>query len=357
MLRAVFLGILVTTVLFLISSYFLSMISGLAVFFFTERGISAGAIPLRGLPIWLLYLPIEIPIQVNIGTAFASIWIVFAVCFIFAWRLREGFHSVLKRVLSRPMRKLFGNSLFAMPVIASMTLVAIIAIQSIQETGGIPTGQPSLPENSYQAFFELSYAALVEEIGFRISPIGVFLIAYFFLVGRQQLATFSDIQRLKLAVVALVIPDRAKKRLTGVKSVSDSGVLGGISRGEWAMVILTAAIFGLAHYIYGGGWQIGKITSAAAVGVALALTYLLYGVQAPILLHWFFNYYFTSFELAWNLCPQVFSIYLVVWSVTIAAGIGGWVALTILAIQKIAYSMEGRNHTQEGEGLTEPRDY
>lgn len=355
--KPVFLGILVAAVLFLISSYFFSMLSGLAAFFFTEGGTSVGLIPLRRLPIWLLYLPIEIPIQANIGTVFLSIWVIFAVCFVAAWQLREELHHVLKNALSHPTKKLFSNCLFALPVVASMTLVTVIGIQSIQETSGIPTGQPSLPEDPFQAFFQLSYAALVEEIGFRISPIGAFLIVYLLVVGRHQLATFSRVQRLKLSVLALLIPDRAKKRLAGVKSVGEFGVIGGISVGEWVMVILTAAIFGLAHYVYGGGWQIGKITSAAAVGVALALTYLLYGVQAPVLLHWFFNYYFTSFELAWSLCPKVFSVYLVIWSVTIAVGIGGWVALAILAIQKIAYSMEGRNHTQEGEGLTEPHNY
>ncbi len=355
--KPIFLGILVTAVLFLISSYGFSMIAGLTAFFFTEGGTSVGVIPLRRLPIWLLYLLIEIPIQVNIGVVFLSIWVIFAVCFVAAWRLRDELHNVLKNALSHHTKKLFSNCLFALPVVASMTLVAVIGIQSIQETSGIPTGEPSLPENPFQAFFHLSYAALVEEIGFRISPIGVFLIVYLLVVGRRQLAAFSWVQRLKLSVLALLIPDTAKKRLTGVKSVADSGVIGGISVGEWVMVILTAAIFGVAHYIYGEGWQIGKITSAAAVGVALALTYLLYGVQAPVLLHWFFNYYFTSFELAWDLCPKVFSVYLVVWSVTIAVGIGGWVALAILAIQKIVYSMEGKNQPQEGEGLTEPYNH
>lgn len=348
-LKAVFQGILVTTVLFLVSSYLFSMILGFTSFFFTEEGLAISELYLP-VPIWLFSLPLII-VQLNIGRFFLFLWSVYVVCFIAAWKFRESLHDVLKKVFSRQTKKLFNNCLFAMPIIASMTWTAVIIIQSLQERSGIPTGEPSWPKNPLETFFLVSYSPLVEEIGFRFSMIGVFLIVYLFSVGRKRVAMFSWSQRLKLFVLALLFPDKAKS-LVGVKTVSDFGVREGISLGEWLMITLTAVVFGLAHYVYGGGWQVGKITSAGAVGMVLALTYLLYGIQAPILLHWFFNYYPTAFELASNLHSSVFSVYLVAKAVTIILGISGWIAVMILGIQKVVSSRTRESKSLEVESLT-----
>ena len=72
----------------------------------------------------------------------------------------------------------------------------------------------------------------------------------------------------------------------------------GISRLEWVALVLTSGAFGAAHYLYGGGWEIGKISTAMVSGLALGYVYLRYGAYAPVLLHWFFNYYFGAFDLA-----------------------------------------------------------
>lgn len=227
-----------------------------------------------------------------------------------------------------------------MPVIASMTMVAVVAIQSFQESSGIPTGVPPLPENPFETLVVLSYSSLTEEIGFRVFPIGIFLFAYLLLFGTKHVSLFAWSQRLRLLAMSFLFPDRAKK-LVGVKTVSDFGVIGGISVAEWVMVTSTGVVFGLAHYVYAGGWEIGKISSAA-VGAVLALTYMLYGVQAPILLHWFFNYYFTAFELASELWPSLFPAYSVVWIVTIVLGICGWLAVAILGMNRVAGSVMRR---------------
>jgi len=242
------------------------------------------------------------------------------------------------------MKKLFDNCLFAMPIINSMMLVAVLAIQSLQEAGGFPTGEPSFPENLFQFFFEASWHALFEEVGFRVIPIGAFLIIYLFWVGRGNVTTLSWGQRLKLFFMAPLFPDKAKK-MVGVRTVSDFGVRGGISLGEWVMIFFTSITFGLAHYL-GGGWEVGKITSASVMGLAMGLTYLLYGVQAPILLHWFVNYYSYAYYLASELYPFMLVISILILgvpiSITTILGWLGWLAVLILGLRRMFRVLQKR---------------
>jgi hypothetical protein len=241
--------------------------------------------------------------------------------------------------------KLFNNWLFAMPVITSMMLVAVIAIHIFQESQGIQTGDIPLPSNRFESLFELSYAAVIEEIGFRITPIGSFLIIYVFLARKKNEVKLSLRQRLKLFFTAAMFPEEAKK-IAGIKTINDFGVRGGISLGEWAMILLTSIIFGLAHYLSGGGWEIGKATSASAVGLAMGLTYLMYGVQAPILLHWFFNYYTYALSFASELYAIVFIPYILADVITIVLGILGWLAIPVLALLRIIRARSRKAETK-----------
>ncbi|MGQ9460767.1 MAG: CPBP family intramembrane glutamic endopeptidase [Candidatus Bathyarchaeaceae archaeon] len=285
---------LIIIVLLLIFSYFLVMFLGPTLFFFTPEGANSSVVYEQGLPIWIFtILGFIVPVWFNFGLFFSLLWGIFAICLIAAWKFRESLHEVIEKSFIRSMKKLFGNCLFAMPIITSMILVAVIAITELQNAGGVPTGEASLPSNPFEAFFWLSYHALAEEVGFRLIPIGGFLIIYLFWVGRKNVMTLSWGQRLKLFFMAPLFPDEAKK-MVGVRTVGDFGVRGGISLGEWIMIFFTSIVFGLAHYL--GGWEIGKIIPASVVGLAMGLTYLLYGVQAPILLHWFFNHYLWFFD-------------------------------------------------------------
>ena len=333
LIKLTFLTALIITVLILIFSYFLAMFLGPALLF-SPDGLTASNQHLH-LPILLfIIIGFYTPIALNVGLVFLFLWSVFAVCFIAAWKFRESFHEVIEKRFSRPIKKLFDNYLFAMPIITSMMLTAVIAIHSFQEAHGVPTGDIPLPSNRFEALFELSYAALIEEIGFRVTPIGAFLIVYLFWVGRKNAVTLSLGQRLKMFFTAPLYPEKAKK-MVGVRAVSDFGVRGGISLGEWVMVLFTSIIFGLAHYLPGGGWDVGKVTSAFVVGLAMGLTYLLYGVQAPILLHWFFNYYSYAYYFASELYTPVLITFILIDYITIILGILGWLAVIILGFYKV----------------------
>jgi hypothetical protein len=326
---------LIVTVLLLVFSYLLAMFLG-PILLFSPDGLTASN-ENQPLPILLfIIIGFYTPFTLNVGLVFLFLWGVFAFCFVAAWRFREEFHEVIEKGFSRPIKKLFDNWLFAMPVITSMLLTAVIAIHSFQEAHGVPTGDIPLPSNSFEALFELSYAALIEEIGFRVTPIGAYVIIYLFWVGSKNSVKLSLGHRLKLLFAAPLFPDEAKK-MVGAKTVNDFGVRSGISLGEWTMVFFTSIVFGLAHYLSGGGWEIGKATSASVVGFAMGLTYLLYGVQASILLHWFFNYYSYAYYFASELYPSVLVTSVLVDFSTIILGVLGWLAVMILG----AYKMVG----------------
>ena len=176
---------------------------------------------------------------------------------------------------------------------------------------------------------------LIEEIGFRISPIGLFLIIHMFEARVRNEMMLSGRERLKLFFTALVYPDRAKKTV-GLKTVSDFGISGGISRGEWIMIFLTAFAWGLAHFLV-GGWTVGKITSVFVDGLVFGLTYVVYGAYAPILLHWFFNYYLSVLgpDLSLNYYPYLLPISSLAVLLMLAIGIVGWIAFAIIGIKKL----------------------
>jgi hypothetical protein len=57
-------------------------------------------------------------------------------------------------------------------------------------------------------------------------------------------------------------------------------------------------VFGLAHFLLGGGWQLGKVSTALLAGLVFGIVFVAYGAYASILLHWFFDYYFTILNMA-----------------------------------------------------------
>jgi hypothetical protein len=340
-----FKALMIAFVLVLVASYFLAMLLGLDLFLFTLEGraLSVRAYPLPVL-VFLLF-QVETPSVLNLGLIFLFIWSVYILCFGIAWMWRESFHKVIGNAFLRPVSQLLSNFLFALPIIASMLLLAVIGIHYLQESAlGVPTGEPAFPANPFETFFLLAYSPLIEEVGFRLSPIGLFLIAYVFWAGRQVVAQFSSKQLLKLVFVAPIYPEEAK-RMVGLKNVDADG-FGGISIGEWVMVLVTSLIFGLAHLISGIGWDVGKVTSTVMAGLIFGLAYLAYGFQAPILLHWYFNYYFYTYELASDLYPSTFSIELLISFITIIVGILGLLALLAIGLSRIFGRKEAEGREQ-----------
>jgi hypothetical protein len=332
---------LVITVVFTVFSYLFAIVLAPALVYFTPEGLSVSMIHVPALPVWFLDLRIYIPVGVDLGVIFFGLWSIFTLSFVAAWKLRENFQKTIKESIVQPTRKLFSSCLFAMPIINSMTLIAVVAINSLQEAGGIPTGTSPTVGEPFLDFFDLSYSAVVEEVGFRLIPIGAFLVIYLLIAKKKEV--FSLKQKIKLFFTAILFPDKTK-RMVGAKTVNEHGVRGGISYGEWGMVVFTSLVFGLAHFSPGGSWELGKISSAAVAGLVIGLSYLVYGAQASIIMHWFFNVYSDTYLLLSEVYPATAPVANIIIIISFILGIFGWIVVAALGYLKLVRAVQNRQN-------------
>lgn len=333
--KATFTIVILIVLLFFVSSYFLAQLLGLTLFYFAPEGVlfSLKLIdpPIVFIP--LLLLPILIPVKGNYGALFLLIWSIFGFCLIGAFITREGFIKSLKNLSNNLLSSLFRNNILSMPLITSILLAVSILLTLLQESSGVPSGPgPSFP-TPYADFFWLSMAPITEELGFRIIPLGFFLMVYI-VSSINRDASFRF--KLKLFFLSFIYPDKAKESL-GLMSINNSGLLRGIRPFEWFIVAATSFLFGYAHVYFGGGvWELGKVAPTTVVGFIFALSYLYYGIQAPILLHWFFNFYWQSLHLASNTYPILSFLYETMEGLTFFVGAVGIASLAAIAVLRIA---------------------
>jgi hypothetical protein len=144
-------------------------------------------------------------------------------------------------------------------------LLSIILI-GVQSTLGEPV-KSSLPDSNGTLFYyQLIYAPFVEELEFRIIPIGLYLL-FRYSIEKRSFRIWE----------IFLFPGKLLTRF-GRK----------MDRIDWGVVILTSGLFGYAHYVY-GDWSATKIPQAALVGVALALGFMLFGPFVDIPIHFLFD--------------------------------------------------------------------
>ncbi len=305
--------------------YFLSLPIGLNLLLFTNEGSEVSNSDLDSIPVnFLIYLSFNVPVNINVGTFFIILITFYSFCFAIAWSLRISLHSIIREGFSKPIKNVLNNFLLTMPMISSTLMVTIVVIQSLQESYGIETGSISF-SNPFEGLFQLTYSPILEEVAYRISPLGfILLIVVLTRFGRK-----GYLPSLTTCVLCFLYPDKAKKD-ANMDTVHDSGFLRGISLPEWTTILITCSIFGLNHYLPGGGWGIGKISSAFLAGFVFGLAYLYYGIHAPILLHWSFNYYMYAYDLFSNTYRGIFE-YLPIVIIYLVAILGAFGFLTIIS--------------------------
>lgn len=292
---AAFRKVVVATVVTVLLSYIVSMGLGLFLFYGSSQGLDAASRLVADLPLSLFMIAnFSIPMGAHVGVFFLAIWLLYAAAFFLAWSDSSGFPASVRETLDQASSTR-SNYLVVLPQLATMVLVAIVLLESLQESAGVQTGGLSF-ENPVLGFLSISYAPFIEELSFRITTIGLVDGLYLVWRTRRHSQYGSTKGALRLLTIAIWKPERAKG-LLGLPTIRDDGVRG-ISWVEWVALAITSGAFGAAHYLYGGGWEIGKISTAMVSGLALGYVYLRYGAYAPVLLHWFFNYYFGAFDLA-----------------------------------------------------------
>ncbi len=288
-------------------SYFISLVLGPVLFFSTSDGLAAAEQRIHGIDVGLFMIfSVPIPLGVSLGVLFVLIWGVFLTCMILAWFDRGGYVSSARGALAKSISLAKTNFLYIMPLVASALVSATIIISQFQESQGVQTGSISFPTtNPYVILTELSFAPLQEEFAFRITSIGL-VVGILLLFRYRKDPKISGLgNKGKLILLAMFSPELAKAKM-GYRNIRADGFPHGISPVEWVLILLTAVIFGLAHFLAGSGWEAGKITTAFLAGFVFGIMYVAYGAYASILLHWFFNYYFDVLSIAETVYGGIF---------------------------------------------------
>jgi hypothetical protein len=341
-----------TATLIVVASFLFVHLLSFSFFFFTSGGLAFSMLPFR-FPVFVFFFFGDYTPFFRAGDVFLVLWVIYSVCFVAAWRWRQSLHSVLKKVLSGS-RDVFSNFLFSMPLLSSMALTAALAIIYSQIAFGLGTGEPPLPSNVHEAFLQLAISPLVEEFGFRIVPVGLVVVIFVFVASRSMKASSGGGNRLKLFFLAFVYPEGAKK-MAGLPTVGERGLLKGLSSLEWFMVVVSAGVFGWTH-VLSPGWEIGKITSAFVQGFFFAVTYIAYGFEAPILLHWFFNYYFYFFDpgVAESYFPGAINLLSGIELLILVLGVAGWVFFVAEGFRRVRRRREKAQEQPSLPPLTSP---
>ena len=289
-LRAALGWITVVAVVVAVLTYGLAIVIGFATIIATQLGPEL--LGLNGhLPVEAFLLFIPTPIPVNLLILVFVCLIVFCICFIVAGNEKGGFLLGLKQLSRGSRPSTIPNWLVVMPLVSSTLLVIVLVLTEIQTTAGLPTG--SLNNQSPALLFaDLTYSPIAEEIGFRITALGLALglIAVVRIFLKTKGATEPKrINPIRLILLTMIFPDYAKGK-AGLPTIASHGWKG-IHWADWLAVISVSTVFGLDHYTSGSGWGPGKVLTAGLSGFVLALTYMAYGAYADILLHWFFNFY------------------------------------------------------------------
>jgi hypothetical protein len=278
---------------------------GLFLLYGFPQGVEVASMKLTALPVSaLMILNFEIPLSASVASFFLVLWILYVCGFLAAWLDEPRFKLSIRELYHARLRARNSNYLAILPMIAAATLAVVIVIQALQESTGVQTGGISF-ENPVIGFLTVSYAPIVEEFSYRITTIGLIYGLYLIFRTRKsgRNSKYPDVARLLL--LTMWKPQRGKE-LMGLNTIRSNGFRYGISRFEWLLLGVSSAAFGAVHFLAGGGWQIGKISTAFMSGMVLGITYLMYGAYAPVLLHWFFNVYLGSFNLAAELGVQRF---------------------------------------------------
>ena len=266
---------------------------------------NATDISLQGIPIFITFFPLIIPIPVTgmmLGISLAIIYLVFSLID-FKRRVDD----------KRPLYDVF--------VYGSVTLIITFIIEFIQSSIGIETGSLET-ENQYLFILSAMHAPIAEEIGFRLSIIGS-VSALLLIIGGDDLTT-------KNLFMSLIHP-YSTHRKSRLKTL-------------YGLVLIQALIFGFAHLLGGGGWQMGKVSTATIAGIYLGYLYVKYGLSTSILGHGFFNIYLLGLGYLSDIGYKIGNLFISGYALIflLFSGIIGSIYLIYMAYKLYIWSKTGR---------------
>jgi len=231
-------------------------------------------------PVYIGMLQVNIPVTPTFGSVFLFLISVFAVLFVIASVQGGGVLRALDNFSREGFSALMQNPMTGMIVVMGATLFATVILQSAQALVGVQTGD--LSGDAFDLFMNFTLAPLIEEIGYRFFLIGVPL-ALILLATRPSARKF---------LTTLWRPSASWEQAAGSEPAPYTETLKYFA---YFLIALSSVLFGLAHYLSGAGWEVGKISEAALDGVGLAYLYVRYGLHASILFHWVVDYASNAF--------------------------------------------------------------
>ncbi len=243
---------------------------------FDKRGLS--------IPVFVVGLGQSFSLEAALGDVFAVLWAVYLVLIVKAsFGPRISFYRASKSTVGDEVKVFLRNTLLVLASTFSSLVVVIYLVELLQSSVGIPTGG-LVERDPIETFTYISIAPLTEEMGFRVSVIG--LVAALILAEKRGVRGFL----------------RVLWHPSAGMNLSGSSRIARWRRSSLTLLILASSLsFGLAHITFGAnsnpvGWQVGKVTSATISGVALGYMYVFHGAPGAILLHWAFNYFASSYH-------------------------------------------------------------
>jgi len=225
------------------------------------------------IPVYVGLFTVALPLSPSFGLLFVSLTALYALMLAVAAAQGGGLVRALRgSARGEGVVALLRNPLSATIVVLGATLLATILLDLLQSSVGVQTG--GLSGDPFLILVSLVIAPLIEEVGFRFFLIGVPLFAILLLIRWPAGAALRSLWRPSAAWDGVTDESSRSVAVPTLRSL------------VYLLMVLSSVLFGLAHFLSGAGWDIGKVSEAALDGLALAYLYVRYGLHASIIFHW-----------------------------------------------------------------------
>lgn len=205
---------------------------------------------------------------VEIGDLFVVVWSFFVIIFVIAtFGPKTNFLRVLAPLMAGSTHTQEGNYLVHAIKWFSVIIVLSEVIDLVQRIFGVTISPPAF-ENDLIQFLGVSFAPIIEEIGFRVILIGIPLYLFY---------------------------SRATSAKSFFKALWNPSTLPTTdSKKAIILVVIVGVLFGASH-VLSEQWTEGKFAQAAMSGIIIGWVYYRYGFVTAIIIHWAANYVIFSY--------------------------------------------------------------
>jgi len=310
-------------------SYALSMVIGIYLFFFTPEGAEFSSKSLTQLAFYIFYnTKLRLQGSLTVGWLFLLLSTLFTAAFFVAALSNVRYSESARGLLHKnDPHCIFSNFLMAMPAICSAAFVSFSLIHVIEANAGLPVGGIVFPD-PFQEILLTSYAAFIEEVGFRLVPIAFPVAVYLLFQSAAKVSNMRLKERLTVVALALFKPESFRRRMGLGRDRS-------LLKLKAMLILASSVMFSYAH-VASGAWESGKVITTFMGGIVFGYCCLRYGWESSLLIHWFFNSYWSILSCASTLNTAFAAFYDLSFLMALYMGFASLLAFGSMALSKIA---------------------